>query len=243
MNFTSIKEVEQFKGMLQPLSNSVQGRCYLEQNSNTVYKFFEDWEDDEFNDFSSEQLLQFKDIKTDTFIFPQECLYLNERVIGYTTKYVLGKLLCKTNPLTINLNSFIEMLKTAISDIEYITHEGVNIYDLMYNIMLGNGIYIIDTVEYTKRLMDYDILYQKNIRGFNIEISKYLIDGYFNELINNHKILLKMYNSSNQNMSIIEFVTTFKEYISNTLGHEIETLAEAKKLMNKNEHKLTYKRD
>lgn len=243
MNFTSTQEVKKFQQKLQLLDdNGVQGTCYLETKSNIVYKFFKDWEEEEFDDFTGEQLLQFADVKTKIFIFPIECLYLNGRVIGYTSNYRVGKLLCHTDPLTVNLNSFLEMLKVAIEDIKNITKQGVNIYDIMYNIMLGEQIYVLDTVDYSRRLLDYEILYQQNIKGFNLEIMRFLIDGYFNELIENHEELLKMYKSSGLNISIIDFVTLLKQYISCILGHEIETLNEAQILMNKNEHKCEYKR-
>lgn len=84
MQFNSLGEVEQFLQTLTPIgTSSVQGKCYLNKDTNKVYKLFNDYEDEDFNDFSAEQLLQFSDLTTETFIFPEAVLMLKDRVIGY----------------------------------------------------------------------------------------------------------------------------------------------------------------
>lgn len=240
MHFKSILEVEEFKKKLEPLSSGIQGSCYLEVSSNTVYKLFEGWDEDDFDDFTSEEILQFDDVKTRTFVFPNDCLYLNGRVIGYTSKFKLGRLLWEIDPLTVDLNKFLGMLEVAIEDIKYISKQGVNVYDIMYNIMLGDGIFVIDTVEYTRSPGAQDEKFDRNAKGFNLEVIRFLIDGYFDELLLHNEILLKMYRSSGLNMSVVDFVIILKNYISATIGHEIKTLGEARELMNKEDRKRLY---
>lgn len=123
-------------------------------------------------------------------------------------RYVKATNLYLLNLLTINIESFLKLIIIALKDFEYLTRKGVCIYDIMYNIMLGDNLYIIDTVEYTRRNMPYEVLKKHNLKGFTLEILYFLIDDYFDEFISTNPELNAFYQAK-PNISIIDFIIKF----------------------------------
>ena len=59
--------------------------------------------------YTKEEILQFRDIKSATFLFPQDVILLNDEVIGDITPYRHAKNLCSLNPLNIHLDRLIKI--------------------------------------------------------------------------------------------------------------------------------------
>lgn len=60
---------------------------------------------------------------------------LNDKIVGYTSKFVSGKNLQYINPLTININNLMQSIKQVKEDTKLISENKIKSYDVMYNIM------------------------------------------------------------------------------------------------------------
>lgn len=206
-----------------------QGSCYLDPKTNLVYKVFYDWEDD-FNSIDKKSILHFENIHNTTFIFPSDLILFENKVIGYISKYVKAINLYKINPLRLDLKQFISKINGALKDISILSMSGVYIYDMMYNIMLGKKIYVIDTMEYTLRESTSE-LFQENVSAFNLEIMYFLVDNYFDKVVNSNPLLKEMYASHGKDISITEFITIFQKYLSELMGQDVKKLITAQSLV------------
>jgi len=241
MVFKTKEDVYHYLDALEYITLGSQGESYRDRTS--VYKIFHGFEDESEEElFSKGQILQFKDVKNKTFIFPNELILLKERIIGYIAKYVQAKNLYETNPLRINLERLKKVIELALKDIELISRKGISCDDIMYNILLGKRLYIIDTIGYTLSDEDYTKLYKENVRLFNLEIMFFLVDGIFEEVIRGNKILKEMYHSRGNDISVIEFIDRLKDYLSELMGKEITTLKNARPLMDKKIENHEYQR-
>ena len=179
-----------------------------------------------------------------TFIFPKEEVRVDGKLVGYISNYVPASSLYKVDFRYVNLNTFLRKIKVALKDIELLTKEGIAIYDIMYNILLGKkGIYVIDTDDYRYSGKEEKDLYRSNVKGFNLEIMYFLVNGYFEEVVKSNRRLKAMYNSHGIDMSIVTFIEELKEYLSTLMGYEVKQLSQAKKLVNKKEHAIRYQRE
>ena len=216
-----------------------QGTCYLDNNTNTVYKVFnqyldEDIEEDEIICYNKDDIMRFSNIKNNTFIFPKDIIIVDNEI----TPFVDAKPLYKINPLCINLDKFINNIKYAYKDIEIITSKNVITFDLLYNTLYGNKFYVTDTDEFG---YNNNITFSNhNIINFNQELYLFLIDGYFNEFVGDYNILKKMYN--NKDEDILLFLKLLRKYLSEYIGRDIKYLKSAKKCLNKNKIKNKYQR-
>lgn len=198
-------------------------------------------EDD--SELIKEDILKFSHIKNDLIIFPLDVISLNEEVIGEISRYVKGRNLYQLNPLTVNLDRLIKLCELALKELTLITRENVTIYDTVYNTLLGEQLYLIDTTEYTWSKEPFTENLKANIKGFNISIMLFLISGIFDEVISSNKILNEMYQTKGEDISIIEFIKELKKYLSEILGIEVKTLASARMLHNKQRVRTIYKRE
>lgn len=247
MNFLSREEVDHFIQTLLLVGQGSQGVSYKDKTSKKVYKFYHDYlEDDEF-DFvhDREEILQFKDIPSSTFLFPKDVILLNDRVIGDITSYRNARNLYQLNPLTVNLDRLLKLALIALKGICDVSKRSVNCFDMMYNILLGRQFYIIDTLEYTLRDRDYQEILRDNVQCFNLEILYFLVDGLFYDVIKSDSKLYDLYESKGRDMSIVYFIIEFRKRLSELLGHEIVYLADALSLrdINENVGNLKYERD
>lgn len=226
MYFETDKEVKSFLKQLQFLDQGTEGKCYLDKKTKTVYKIFHSFFEDKESGYSKNELLQFNDIKTKTFIWPREIIYQSNKIIGYTTKYKKAKNLHQLNLLEINLDHFEMAIRKVTEDITLLTKNHIEIVDLMYNTLYEDkNFYIIDTINYSKaKEANID-----NTIEFNREIMYFLVDNYFNEFVAAEKDLSSIYLS--KRTSALKFLKIFREKINAYQGKEVTYLKEVKPLI------------
>lgn len=144
-----------------------------------------------------------------------------------------AKNLYKINPLFININRLIQLCELALKEIELLSRKSIQMYDTLYNVMLGDRFYIVDTLEYSRSWEEYSKVLSINLAQFNLSIIYFLISGIFEEVIKNNQILQGLYSSLGHEISIVEFIEELKKYLSELVGKEIITLAEASKFKDK----------
>lgn len=228
MKFYSKEHLDTYLNNITFLGQGQQGCCYL--NNNEVIKIFHEYYDEEVN-YSKEEILKHSNIKNNTFIWPSDIVTLNDKIIGYTMPYINYKNLYRINPLKVNLNSLKQAIIKAYKDIEILTRNNVAIYDIMYNILYRNGtIKVIDTMDYGNNPSSI----YSNTRGLDLEIIKFLVDNYFDNFVNNNKLLNELYND--KNTSSIIFIEILKNELSNVLQKEVITLNDAKSLVRKKKY-------
>lgn len=160
---------------------------------------------------------------------------LNDKIVGYTSKFVSGKNLQYINPLTININNLMQSIKQVKEDTKLISENKIKSYDVIYNIMYDyKNIEVIDTDEYNYSMLPVKDLIAKNNYSFNIGIKQFLIDNYFDEFVASNKELNDMYNSDDAD--ILELLRTFRQCISEQAGYEISNLNKASSCLNKTKH-------
>ena len=206
-----------------------QGICYLDIKNKIVYKVFHGYFENEDEGYNSEDILKFSGIKNSTFIWPSDVVYVGDRLVGYITPFVNADNLCKTNLLSTDLNVFERSIEKSYNDIETLTKNNVCLYDVMYNILCGNGkINVIDTMEYSYG----NTSLKKNIAAFDIEIRYFLVDNYFDGFVNGDTLLREMYYDK-KNVTSLEFLKAFRRKISEYIGTDVDKLEKAKKLVMK----------
>ena len=246
MVFHTREEIECFMHSLVYLGQGSQGVCYKDRQSKVVYKFYHSYFENDFEGvYGKEEIEKFKNIKSSTFVFPKDVMMLNDQVIGDITPYKKAKNLYQVNPFNINLDRFIKLVALAVKDIEELSKKGIQSYDVMYNILWGYQLYIIDTLEYSFRDQDWRWIWQRNLSYFNLEIMYFLVDGIFGDVINHYSKLRDMYESKGREINIVAFIMELKNCMSKMLGHEITYLKEAKEFQDHHvlENTLKYERD
>ena len=206
-----------------------QGICYLDKKNKIVYKIFHGYFDDEDEGYTADDILKFSGIRNNTFICPNDVVYANGRIIGYTMPYVSSVNLCNTDLLSTNLNLLEKAIDKSYCDIEILTKNNVCLYDVMYNILYSNGkINVIDSMEYNF----VNASLKENMAAFDAEIRYFLVDNYFDEFVNNDILLREMYHDK-KNVTSLEFLRMFRNKLSEYIGTDIDKLEKAKKLVMK----------
>lgn len=206
-----------------------QGICYLDKKNKIVYKIFHGYFDDEDEGYTADDILKFSGIRNNTFIWPNDVVYANGRIIGYTMPYVSSVNLCNTDLLSTNLNLLEKAIDKSYCDIEILTKNNVCLYDVMYNILYSNGkINVIDSIEYNFG----NASLKENMAAFDAEIRYFLVDNYFDEFVNNDILLREMYHDK-KNVTSLEFLRMFRNKLSEYIGTDIDKLEKAKKLVMK----------
>ena len=91
----------------------------------------------------------------------------------------------------------------------------------------GTKINIIDTMEYGNGR----VILSKNMKTFDYEVKLFLVDNYFNEFVNENKMLREMYLSDT---SALEFLKLFRSKLSEYVGQDVDKLGKAKSLVKRN---------
>lgn len=246
MNFQSKETmfmILQNKLYYEKIGAGSQGTCYHNKKTNEVYKIFDQYiYDDEYKIlYNREELMRFSHIKNKTFLWAKDVISIDSEIVGYITNYKAAKPLYKINPLRINLNKFCNCINFVKNDIRIISENGIKIFDLMYNILYGSKFFVTDFDEFSYSDLESKKLEQINNRSFNYELYCFLIDGYFDEFINDYDILRKLYNENDAD--ILYFINLFRKYLGEYVGNEIKTLNDAYKGLNKEKKKeFIYKR-
>ncbi len=237
MDFANKERLIEFlrKPNIKYLAQGGQGICYLDINTNIVYKLFYSYLDDDNISYTKEEILFFSNIENDTFIWPLDVISIKGNVIGYTSHYKRAKNLYETNPFTVNLVKLLELMKKTKEDIKLLSEKNVAIYDMMYNTLLSSqGIYVIDTLDYGNN----PVSFEKNSRAFNAEFKYFLVDGLFDDFVMSNKILKEMY--SDIKVCPIEFLKEFKKSLSEYLDSEVNNLSTARKLVRRSNREPKY---
>lgn len=234
MNFNSKEHLESYLKGLKELGFGSQGVVYQDKKNNKAIKvydlFLDGYEDEDIYD--EDEILKFNNIVNDTYVFPEDVVSINNKVVGYISKYVQGKSLYKINPLLIKLDDFTNSINPVIKDTEKLTKESIATYDIMYNIMyINKKFHIIDTDEYSYTFKDLNQLLKDNNSNFDISIKYFLVDCLFDEFVESYKLLYEMYKDDYCNS--ITFLKEFKKLLSEYNGEEISKLNEVKSCTNK----------
>lgn len=245
MNFISREHLFSYLKNLLFIGSGSHGECYLDKNTNKVYKIFNQYVDEldddwKFN-FTKENLLKFSNIENNTYIFPLDVIIVEDEIVGYICDYACGNSLFKTNPLEVNLDNFSYAISNSLNDIQIISLSGVKTFDVTYNTIYGDdGIKIIDCDDYSFSNMDKDSLFRTNCDNFNYEIIHFFIEGYFDEFISNSPLLKMMFVSKGVDINL--FISVFRRYLSNVVGFEINYLKDAIPCLNRKKVSTNYKR-
>lgn len=237
MEILNEKELLLYTKKLLYLGEGAQGIAYLDKTTNKVIKIYHDiLEDDyELEEKKEEEITRFKNIKNDTYIFPQEAIKLRNMAIGNIAKYAKGEHLYKIDPLKIKLDNFFEAVIKAEKDTKSLSEKGIKTYDVQYNTLYTNKkISVIDTEEYSYSDLEKKELDKKNKLFFNSGIMYFLVDTYFDEFVKSNKQLNEMYKF--KDVEIKEFLQEFKSSLSEYTGQDIEKLYQAKQALNKTKH-------
>ena len=87
------KDLNNYLKCLKYLGCGSQGETYYDFKSKKVIKIFHDIFDEDseyFFDILESDILKFKDCKNDTYIFADDVVYLNDKIIGYTMSFANG---------------------------------------------------------------------------------------------------------------------------------------------------------
>lgn len=229
MKFQSLNELKLwlFINKIHNFDAGSQGECY--KIGNSVYKIFTQfiYDDNDNIEYNKKNILQFSNIKNDTYIWPTDVIMVDDMVVGYITPYVKAKSLCKINPLLISLSKFEKSLQKAKNDVKIISDNGVSTFDVCYNVMYGiNGFKIIDSMEYSLSDQDSNKLFEHNLFNLSYEIKMFLVDNYFDHVIDDSVCLKKMYDG--RDVDAIEFLKSFRDRLCEIEDKEILSLGDAK---------------
>ena len=232
VKFNNKFELLNFIKSLYFLDKGTQGECYYNLIDNKVYKIFSSYLEDGISYFDIDFYFKFSNVKNKTFIWMTDVIMVDNLCVGYITDYVNGMMLNQVNPLTINIDLFLRLIKDVNSDIELVSKNGIQIEDLMYNLMYSSDkINIIDFVNYYYSNLSYEELLIKNLERFNMVIYYFLIDTYFDDFIRNDINLLKMYKEKDINLE--KFINLFRLKLSEYIIYKINVLGQAYLCINK----------
>ena len=112
---------------------------------------------------------------------------------------------------------------------------------MMYNNLYSSKFYVVDEDEYLFSPKDCDELERDNNRKFDYEIYYFLVDGYFNGIVNDSKLLKELYRSKNEDVLI--FLRQFRDRLNNMCEKEINYLSEAKPFIDRKPIEKKYTRE
>ena len=229
MEFINKEHFNAYLKNIKYLGQGCQGICYLDTSTNTVIKVFNDYFDNESTGYTEDYLLRFSNIRNTTFIWPNNVIKVGTEIVGYTMPYKKAKNLCDINPLLVNLDRLEESIIKAEKDVKLLTDNNVKLYDVRYNILYIKGkIYIIDTLDYSYRKVSF----RENKMPIDEEIMLFLVDNYFDDFVQNDRMLSAMYMEYEVNS--LDFLRLFRNKLSTYIGKDITRLSEAKQLVRKN---------
>ena len=244
MNFNTQEEINWYvKGLSKELGSGSQGTTYYDKNKDKAVKIYHFALDNDYNPswYNYDNVLDFKDIDNSTYYFPKEGIYYkNNNLIGYISNLAKGEVLFKKNPLFINLNSLEYAVNNSKKDIELVSNKGILTDDVTYNMMYKNKkISVIDTDSYMLTDMDYKDLLKLNTGRFNKAIKLFLINSFFDEVVDENKLLKEMYN---EEICLVEFLKELRQVLSTYCDKDIIRLNDARQFMNIHKSKRQYVR-
>lgn len=236
MEFKSRSEVDLFikSKRFKYIDGGAEGECFLDTYSNTVYKIFHSYFYDEKCFINEDRILKYSNIINNTFIWPNDVILCEGKVIGYTSIYKKAYNLHKINPLMVNLDKYSDAISLVYSDVYKVSSNNILLNDIRYNILYYNSnIYIIDTLDYINVLEEYSFpfknLYRENCMMIDRSLILFLVDGFFDDFVKQDSNLMSLY--SDRYSDAISFISLFRKRVSEYVGHDVKYLKEASSLV------------
>lgn len=241
MEIKNEEELKKYLSSLKELGFGSNGVTYYDAKRSKVIKVLHDYLNEGIS-YYSKDVLDFKECQNDTYIFADDTLVLDNKIVAYTMPLAPGKSLYKINPLRIKYDNFMNAVINSMIDVEKISNYGIESFDVIYNIMYSSKkLSVIDQDEYVFSKMEYSDLLKYNFYQFNTSIMLFLVDSYFDNFVSSNKVLHEMYNSKDVNIK--EFLTLFKKNLSEYASKEIVTLNDAKGALDERRIVKKYIRD
>lgn len=134
------------------LGEGTEGRVYLTNNNDAIKVMLSSF-DPKFYD-NCPNIIMEKDMKLDSFIFPQEIYTLNGLIAGYKQRTFLGNIFDDLSLIDkLDVEQLIKARKKIIEDMKVLTDYGYRLYNMPRNILFNNDkLVAIDTLDYEKKL-------------------------------------------------------------------------------------------
>ena len=233
MEMKNKEEFKRYLSSLKELGFGSSGVTYYDTKRSKVIKVSHDYLNEGIS-YYSEDILAFKDCQNNTYIFADDSIVIDDKIVAYTMPFAPGKPLYMTDPLRIKYDNFMNAVINSMTDVEKISNYGVESFDVIYNMMYSSKkLSIIDQDEYSlsKMKMEDSVLLKYNFYQFNTSVMLFLIDSYFDNFVSDNKVLHEMYNSKDVNIK--EFLILFNKSLSEYASKEIVTLNDAKGALDK----------
>lgn len=178
VNFDNQNEFEKFYrviGKLMHISSGSEGSCFLGTDG-FVYKVFDGLDEREINPYT---IYTVADICSDFIIFPEDIYVVNDKLVGYKTKYIKNDVFL--NPRVLfeaegKENLIIKAFYEMVDEIKRLAHKKIFMYELAGNLMFdGNHFYVIDTCEY----QHLPKLTEEEIVALNVDTLIYALELQF----------------------------------------------------------------
>jgi len=239
MTFSSKKDLLIYLKGLKELGSGATSTAYYDKKNDKVYKISDRLIDDYAPGITSFNIEKFNDIQNDTYVFPNEIVYINNEPIGFIMDYVKGKMLYYVNPLEVDLDMYTNASEIAVSDTIKLSKQNISCSDVVFNTMLSdNKIKVIDTDSYDKLNILNEKILRSNLLNINHSLKDFLVGSLFEEFIESNKELNEMYKDNFSNIK--DFLIAFRNCLSEYKGKYINTLEEVSKATNKNKRNSMY---
>lgn len=221
------EEFDRLWNNLEFLGRASEGTC-KKLNNKEVIKYL----DGPYVNLTEAQILKFKNIKNNTYLFPYRIIYIDNKLEGYITKYSPEKNLIEVPRDNINFDKFIIGSKKVEENTKLISDKGISTYDVLFNILYKNGVFhIIDTCDYEIVDKENKELYKNNISAFNYSLLEFLVKDRFYKFVFESKELSELYKESENGESIIFFLETLKQKLSEYCDKDVRIVKDARKAM------------
>lgn len=129
----------------------------------------------------SSDIITANDYELDSFAFPIELYTLNDKVIGYKSKYIKNDLFKEPNFNKIDFDILLDSYYKMLKDIKIISNDNIYMFDFIGNLVFNNQNLVgIDTTAYFKK---DDNTYNLNKLILELSIKKVFSNwGYKEEL-------------------------------------------------------------
>lgn len=135
-------------GNKKNIGSGGEGTCFL-GNDEFVYKIYDGPDEREVNPYT---IYTTGDVSSDLIIFPQDVYVVNDRLVGYKTKYIPNDVFLNPKAafeMAGSESCIIEAFWEMVAEIKRLASEKIFMYDLIGNLMFdGKHFYAIDTSEY-----------------------------------------------------------------------------------------------
>ena len=221
------EEFNKLWNKLEYLGKGGEGTCKKLNKSETI-KYL----DGPYNDLTETQINQFIDLKNQTYLFPYKAFYIDDKLMGYITKYSRGKNLIELSRDNINFDKFISGVKKVENDCNILSQKGIMTFDILFNILYKNGVFhIIDTCDYEIVDKDCKELYKDNISYFNYSLLEFLVKDRFYKFVFTSKELRELYEEAENGESIIPFLERLRQRLCEYCDEDVKSVIDAKKAM------------